>query len=105
MNSSSWKRHTQLRAISPRKQAEREARRDAVMLVKARDQHCQWDTHGGHPSVACGGPLDVHEPLTRARGGDPTDPDACVLLCRRHHDWVHAHPREASCLGLLRAAR
>jgi hypothetical protein len=29
---------------------------------------------------------DVHEPLTRARGGSITDPKNAVAICRPHHD-------------------
>jgi len=29
---------------------------------------------------------DLHEPLTRARGGSITDPDNTVPVCRWHHD-------------------
>lgn len=35
---------------------------------------------------------DVHEPVARSRGGDPLDPDQCLLLCRRCHEDIHAHP-------------
>lgn len=35
---------------------------------------------------------DVHEPLLRSRGGDITDPDQCVALCRSCHDFVHNFP-------------
>lgn len=44
---------------------------------------------------------DVHEKLTRARGGDILDPDNVLALCRTHHTWVHDHPKEATELGLL----
>lgn len=29
---------------------------------------------------------DVHEPLSRARGGSITDPENAVPICRPHHD-------------------
>ncbi len=31
----------------------------------------------------------VHEIAPRSLGGDPTDPDACELLCLRHHQMAH----------------
>lgn len=34
---------------------------------------------------------DVHEPLTRARGGSITDPENCKCVCRMHHDLIHAN--------------
>lgn len=45
---------------------------------------------------------DLHEPLTRARGGSITDPDNAEPLCRRHHDEVtFGEPAWAYELGLL----
>ena len=44
---------------------------------------------------------DVHEKLTRARGGDILDPLNVLALCRSHHDWVHDHPEKATEMGLL----
>jgi hypothetical protein len=35
--------------------------------------------------------VDVHEPLTRARGGDILDPENCRAVCRLHHDLIHAN--------------
>jgi hypothetical protein len=35
---------------------------------------------------------DIHEPLTRARGGSITDPDNQVPLCRPCHDEVTFRP-------------
>lgn len=46
-------------------------------------------------------PDDVHEPLTRARGGSITDPENMVVICRACHDWVHTHPEAATSVGLL----
>lgn len=45
---------------------------------------------------------DVHEPLTRARGGSILDPANALAVCRPCHDWIHANPAEATALGLLR---
>ena len=48
---------------------------------------------------------DVHEPLTRARGGSITDPDNAFPLCRPHHDEVTFRPESelqwAYDLGIL----
>ena len=51
--------------------------------------------------VFCNGDqsVDVHEVLTRGRAGSITDPANCLTACRKCHDWVTAHPREANCLG------
>ena len=45
---------------------------------------------------------DAHEIVTRGRGGSITDPDNILLVCRRHHDWITTHPKEAHELGLVR---
>lgn len=53
------------------------------------------------PPAMCWGPLDPHHIKPRGRGG--TDElDNLATLCRLHHDWVHAHPRAARNLDLLR---
>lgn len=33
--------------------------------------------------------LSKHEIKSRAQGGDPTDPDNCLLLCGRYHSKEH----------------
>jgi hypothetical protein len=54
------------------------------------------------PEITCAGPLDPHEPLTRARGGSITDPSNLAWVCRAHHDWAHDNPDEAHEVGLLK---
>lgn len=50
----------------------------------------------------CGaGADDLHEVLSRARGGSISDPANCVPLCRECHDWVTTHPRLATGEGWL----
>lgn len=46
---------------------------------------------------------DVHEVLTRARGGSATDTENELCLCRECHQWVGTHENEARELGLIRA--
>lgn len=53
------------------------------------------------PGVECSGPVDPHEPLTRARGGSIVDRDNVVMVCRAHHSWIHRSPIEAHRLGFL----
>ena len=48
---------------------------------------------GTNPSV------DVHEIVSRARGGSITDPLNLVCLCRLCHGWVTTHPKEAEAEG------
>ncbi|ASR83968.1 HNH endonuclease [Arthrobacter phage Shrooms] len=45
---------------------------------------------------------DMHEVLSRGRGGDPTDPENILCLCRWCHHWVTVNPKAATELGLLR---
>lgn len=46
-------------------------------------------------------PPEVHEIITRGRGGSTTDPSNCVALCHAAHTWVTAHPAGAEALGLM----
>jgi len=45
--------------------------------------------------------VDVHEVLTRARGGDLLDVQNLLAVCRVCHGWIHDHPHDAGLLGLL----
>lgn len=45
--------------------------------------------------------VEVHEVVTRARGGSKVDPMNCVALCHSGHAWVTAHPSGAEHLGLM----
>jgi hypothetical protein len=46
---------------------------------------------------------DLHEVLSRARGGSITDPENCVPLCSPHHgDITDTEPQWAYDMGLLR---
>lgn len=85
-----------LRAQSPKRQAENRVRRKVIHA-----------TFGDQPTCIAPGCTrwadDVHEPLTRARGGSITDPDNMTPLCRPHHDEVtFTEPAWAYELGLLR---
>lgn len=59
------------------------------------------DQTTGRRHVCQGVAVDVHEPLTRARGGSIVDPANMVPVCRVCHDWIHAHPTLATEVGLL----
>ncbi len=45
---------------------------------------------------------EVHEILTRGRGGDPTDPENQLCLCGPCHSWITTHETDARELGLVR---
>lgn len=64
---------------------------EAGQAINAVDRH-----HQCHRS-----PDDIHEPLTRARGGSITDPDNMIVVCRACHNWIHQHPKAATTVGLL----
>lgn len=73
-------------------------------LIMDRGPQCEAAAIHAEIGVPCFGPVDKHEIVTRARGGDPLDPANVVLVCRSIHDWAHDHPTEATRLGLLASA-
>ena len=48
--------------------------------------------------------VDIHEPLTRARGGSIVDVNNSIAVCRMCHDWIHRNPQLATDLHLLKRA-
>lgn len=77
-------------------------RKAAVAEALERDGHrCQALDVWPHE---CAGGLVGHEPLTRARGGDPCNPDHVLTVCDKAHRHLHAHPAWAADVGLLRHA-
>jgi 5-methylcytosine-specific restriction endonuclease McrA len=47
---------------------------------------------------------DLHEVLSRGRGGSPLDENNIVLLCRICHSFVTVNPKQAVEEGFLRSA-
>lgn len=45
---------------------------------------------------------EVHEVLSRARGGSILDPANCVALCHYCHSWITTNPKEATEQGWLK---
>lgn len=43
---------------------------------------------------------EIHEVLSRARGGSILDESNCRALCHEHHRYITDHPLEAERLGL-----
>lgn len=84
-----------LKPVSPMRRQENRERRALVVRL--------WPD--GRPQCVvpwCPRPADdLHEPLTRARGGSITDPDNAVPVCRPCHDWIGAEPVWAYQLDLL----
>lgn len=87
-------RRTRIRARSDKAAVEAVERRRAVDEYLRRHPVCEW------PQCRRDA-VDVHEPLTRARGGSILDPDNMRAVCREHHRWIHDHPAEATARGWL----
>lgn len=111
-----------IRPMSARRRAELDARKRTRQQVLDRDGHtCQFrrywrtfiDAEGGYnlirgedlpPARCTDWLLEVHELLSRARGGNWLEPHNCVTLCHAHHQWVTEHPAAATRIGLLHSA-
>lgn len=99
-----------MRVQSPKRRAEAKQRRAVLDAVRERDgDHCYAaEVIAKHYRDGCGWPLtcvdpiDGHELIPRSRwpGGHLVATNI-RLVCRRHHDWLHAHPVTATTLGLL----
>lgn len=87
-------RRTQLRARSKKTSCVYTQRRKLVALVLSEQPVCEvpWCEHASE---------DVHEPLTRARGGSILDRSNCRAVCRMHHDLIHLEPAWAYEFGFL----
>lgn len=89
-----------LRRVSNRRRRAGRARDAVIAAVLERDgETCRAASKV--LSVACGGAADVHEIIPRSAWPDGyLVVDNCVLICRRHHEWVDANPAAAHALGL-----
>lgn len=83
-----------LRPVSAKRRAENRRRREMIAELWPVRPQCivHWCTRSAD---------DVHEPLTRARGGSITCPDNAVPVCRRCHDELGHEPEWGYTLGLL----
>ena len=100
-------RRTPLRQVSTKRTKEQRLRRVMVAEELAKRELCEAGaviTHAGHNARCNGLAIELHEPLTRARGGSILDPANTVAICRSCHDWIHVNPEAATDLGLLRSA-
>lgn len=90
---------TPIKPVSDKRRAENRQRRAMVNALYPERPGCG---RPGCPRLAD----DIHEPLTRARGGSITDPGNQVPLCRPCHDEVTFRPESelgwAYEIGLLR---
>lgn len=107
-------RRTRLAPVSAKRQAENRERRAMVAALWPERPLCVvYALSQDHPGLVPDQVLgrcerwadDVHEPLTRARGGSITDPGNAVPPCRPCHDEVTFRPESelgwAYELGLL----
>ena len=107
MKRTPMKRKTPLRSKSP-KTAVRDRKRvkfraeQLMARPRCEAKASIWTAEPTHPCTVQA--TDLHEPLTRARGGSVLDPGNTVAVCRPCHQWIHAHPTKATGLGLLRRA-
>lgn len=91
-------------AKSRAKAAEVSALRKALNmeLLQERGMYCEACPKtpvGGHPPrMWC----EKHEILTRGRGGDPTDKENILCLCRECHAYITVNPEWAEAAGLIR---
>jgi predicted secreted Zn-dependent protease len=93
-------RRTPLRKQSKKRGAQRYDYQQAKALVWARDGgRCRLQGSG----TACDGPVDPHHVWPQSRYPERRcDPEAMVLLCRRHHEMAHLNPRWAKKEGWLK---
>ena len=97
-------RKTRLSPMSDKRRKVSVARREFVAEVLSHRTRCEAGSviRSVDTDHRCFGySTDVHEVLTRARGGDILDPDNVRAICRRCHDWIHDHPADSLDLGLL----
>lgn len=91
-----------MRAMSPKRRRQLAERARVRDIVLERDGGCRAQGAPGRCGTLPGRPLmEVHE--IESRGRNPhawLDPDLCVAICPRHHDWVTEHPADAEKLGL-----
>jgi hypothetical protein len=89
-------RRTRLRRRSLKTQRAYVARRQLVERLLTERPQCEVPWCSARS-------VDIHEPLTRARGGSILDEDNCRAVCRMHHDLIHANAEAwVEDLGFLR---
>jgi hypothetical protein len=97
------RRKKRLNARSQKRSAIVDERRELVVRELARREFCEA---GAMIAGGCNGlarSTDIHEPLTRARGGSILDVENTMAVCRQCHIWIHDHPAQALELGFLKS--
>jgi hypothetical protein len=114
------KRKTRLKPVSDKRLALQAKRRTFVREQLDARPHCEAGPiiskfYKDNPAYSSNGiqlmryrcngnSVDIHEPLTRARGGSIVDVDNSMAVCRMCHDWIHHNPQLATDLHLLKRA-
>ena len=97
-------RKTRINPVSKKRAKLNQARRKFVEGFLAANPRCQAGTlitPIDHRHRCGRWSVDVHEVVTRARGGSILDPHNCRAICRLCHDWIHDNPADATEVGLL----
>lgn len=86
--------------VSSKRRRQQKARTACVKAVLERDGYrCRIKAPG-----CKGTATTAHEPLTRARGGDPTDPEQCIASCDSCNNYVsNVNPKWAELHGFLKS--
>ena len=94
-------------AINPVSKRRAVKLRERKTLIAAMEENgpvlCQFWSHFGDGRDPVHRADDLHEILSRARGGSITDPANTIPLCREHQIWTTEHPLEATAMGLVAA--
>jgi hypothetical protein len=85
-------KRSRLRSMSPKKQAQMEEYFPRAVAFKKRKPICEVCRKRKTK--------DVHHRAGRL-GPNLLDEDTWTAVCRRCHDWIHDHPKEARAAGLL----
>lgn len=89
-----------LRKMSDKTRDKQAARAACIRAVRKRAGYrCEIRIDG----VCTGAAEHTHEIVTRAAGGDITDPTNCLATCASCHRWTHEHPEEAYKRGLIKS--
>lgn len=95
-----WRR-SPIAQASAKRLSQQERRTEVIAEVHARDKVCQGGALVALAQIPHGGPLDVHELIARSQwAAGFLEPANCILLCRKHHDFVTTHAYSAHALGL-----
>lgn len=81
-------KRSRLNPISKKRRALNVDRREFVRRILEERPQCEAQI----PYVCSNHATDVHEILTRARGGSIIDEDNVLALCRRCHTFITDHP-------------